>query len=74
MKEYRPNLDLTKPAEARKFFREFRWPDDKPMEQIFHLQKGLICPLLLNDREVCEVDISINHSHAQHGFGYFVPE
>ena len=74
MSEYRPNLDLTKPSDARRFFREYRAPDNNPVIEVFHFQKGWRCTLLMDDREVCETAIFLNQTQVVHGLGHFVPE
>lgn len=67
-------LNLSDPNEARKFFREFRGFNDKPLEEVFHQKQGLVKPLLMSDREVCEMALYFYETLYAKGIGYFVKE
>lgn len=68
------DMDLTQPAEARRFFREFRSADGKRIDFI-QLANGMkMDVLLLNDELAMHYASELCKNLYQQGFGYFETE
>ena len=65
-------LDLNKPADARKFFRDFRTLEGKMVEWV-ELSNGQIRVVAaVGDEEVCDLASKVAAMLYERGLGYFV--